>query len=83
MEGVIKIWSTDFFCVCVALEFELLSHSLNPGQLIFEKGTKVIKWIKDNLSTNGAGITRQLHAKNESNPGMVVHASSPSTQEAE
>lgn len=33
------------------------------SQLIFDKGTKIIQWQKDSLSTNGAGTTGQPHAK--------------------
>jgi len=34
---------------------EMNPHSC--GQLMFDKGTKTIRWKKDNISTNGAGST--------------------------
>jgi hypothetical protein len=39
---------------------------MNPhtyGHLIFDEGAKTIQWIKDSISTNGAGSTGGYHVE--------------------
>lgn len=38
-------------------------HSYIYGQLIFNKGAKMIQWERTGFSTNGFGTTGYLHGK--------------------
>jgi hypothetical protein len=40
---------------------EMNAHTY--GDLIFDKGAKIIQWKKDSISTNGAGSTGSYHVR--------------------